>query len=141
MRKLFGRNTSEPVVAGDAHDRLGDCEGDDLRVSQHSPGIFWPPGQEIVSGAEHRYQQQVEVGEHRGPSLTGSAVTSSTADFDSLRYDSFDPTTTNQVVELLIEAAPSGRHDERAGYLRPLDARRESASPATASDALVISRV
>ncbi|MGI8428283.1 MAG: hypothetical protein ACR2OB_03045 [Solirubrobacteraceae bacterium] len=59
-------------------------------------------GKEVVSYAEHVDQQQVEVGEHRGPSLTGSAVTLSTADFDQLPYDSFDPTTGPQAVELLI---------------------------------------
>ena len=96
--------------------------------------------QEIVGDAEHKIKQQVEVGEHRGSSLE-SAVTERTADFDQLRYVSFNPMAGPRPVKLLIEAAPSGRHDERAGYLRPLDARRESASPATASDALVISRV
>ena len=50
--------------------------GPEGTVSDHE----WiaPAGrQEIVSGAEHRYQQQVEVGEHRGP--LGSTARISTA--------------------------------------------------------------
>jgi hypothetical protein len=65
----------------------------------------WVPsacfGQEIVSGAEHRYQQQVEVGEHRGSSWE-SAVTERTADFDPLCYVSFPATTPHAGVALLI---------------------------------------
>ena len=57
--------------------------------------------QEIISDAEHVGEQQVEVGEHRGSSK-GSAVTERTADFDQLRYVSFNPTTRPQAVELLI---------------------------------------
>jgi hypothetical protein len=37
-------------------------------------------GQEIVSGTEHRNQQQVEVGEHRGPLRSTARI--GTADFD-----------------------------------------------------------
>ena len=44
---------------------------------------FFAVGQEIVSGTEHRNQQQVEVGEHRGP--LGSTARLGTADFDLLR--------------------------------------------------------
>jgi hypothetical protein len=58
--------------------------------------------QEIVSGAEHRYQQQVEVGEHRGSSLE-SLVRESTADFDLSAYvPFFNPTPRLRSVELLI---------------------------------------
>jgi len=42
--------------------------------------FFGPFRQEIVRGAEHRNEQQVEVGEHRGP--LGSTARLSTADFD-----------------------------------------------------------
>ena len=44
--------------------------------------FFCPLGQEIVGGAEHRSEQQVEVGEHRGP--LGSTALLDTADFDLL---------------------------------------------------------
>jgi hypothetical protein len=87
----------EPVIRRDPHNRLRDTQGHDLGVGQHPSGVISCFGQEIVSGAEHRYQQQVEVGEHRGSS-NESAVTDSTADFDQLSYDSFDPTTQPQVV-------------------------------------------
>jgi hypothetical protein len=60
-----------------------------------------PLGQEIVNGAEHRDEQQVEVGEHRGSSME-SAVTERTADFDLTSYVPFDPATTPPAVELLI---------------------------------------
>jgi hypothetical protein len=46
------------------------------------------------------YQQQVEVGEHRGP--LGSAVRVSTADFDPAAYVPSNPAPTSQAVELLI---------------------------------------
>jgi hypothetical protein len=101
VNKLLCRYAREPVITWDSHDRLRDRERDNLRVGQHPPCVSWPSGQEIISGAEHRYQQQVEVGEHRG-SFLESAVTERSADFDPLRYDSFDPTTPTQVVELLI---------------------------------------
>jgi len=55
------------AVGGDPHHRLGDAEGGDLRVGQAPTGVLLPFGQEIVGGAEHRSEQQVEVGEHRGP--------------------------------------------------------------------------
>jgi hypothetical protein len=59
-------------------------------------------GQEIVSGAEHRYKQQLEVGEHRGSSLE-SAVTESTTDFDLCAYVPFlNPAPRPRSVELLI---------------------------------------
>jgi hypothetical protein len=57
----------ELAVGGDPHHRLGDAEGGDLRVGQAPTGVLLPFGQEIVGGAEHRSEQQVEVGEHRGP--------------------------------------------------------------------------
>src|SRR5579875_1775054 len=99
--QLLDRGPNEPVVARDTHDLLSDRERYDLRVGQTSAVVEGLLGQEIVSYAEHVDQQQVEVGEHRGSSL-GSAVMERTADFDQLPYDSFDPTTQPQVVELLI---------------------------------------
>jgi hypothetical protein len=44
-------------------------QSDDLRVGHPATGVLRPLRQEIVSGAEHRNEQQVEVGEHRGPPL------------------------------------------------------------------------
>jgi hypothetical protein len=72
----------ELAVGGDPHHRLRDAEGGDLRIGQASAGVLPPLGQEIVCGAEHRSEQQVEVGEHRGP--LGSKVRLDTADFDLL---------------------------------------------------------
>jgi hypothetical protein len=62
------------AVRRDIHDRLRDSERD--------------VGQEIVSGGEHRDQQQVEVGEHRGP-LRVDADNVSTADFDPVATSSY----------------------------------------------------
>src|SRR5215210_1460163 len=57
----------EARVGGDTHDRLRNAEGDDLGVGQDPSAVAGSRGQEIVGGAEHADQQQVEVGEHRGP--------------------------------------------------------------------------
>ena len=57
----------EVAIGRDPEQRLGDAEGDDLRVGHPSAGVSGLLGQEIVGGAEHRNEQQVEVGEHRGP--------------------------------------------------------------------------
>jgi hypothetical protein len=54
-------------------------------------------GQEIVSGTEHRNQQQVEVGEHRGPLRSTARI--GTADFD---LTAAGPYKTAKAVELLI---------------------------------------
>jgi hypothetical protein len=85
---------------GIAHHRLRDAERDDLRVGHDPPGVCRLVGQEIV-GAEHRHQQQVEVGEHRGSSPE-SAVTESSADFDPLRYVPCQPPGVSRGVALLI---------------------------------------
>jgi len=63
----LGRDEQELAIGRDIHDRLGDRERDDLRVRHASPGVPLPPWQEIVGRGEHRSEQQVEVGEHRGP--------------------------------------------------------------------------
>jgi len=55
------------AIRADVHHLLGDAERDDLRVGHPAPCVLARFGQEIVSGAEHRCEQQVEVGEHRGP--------------------------------------------------------------------------
>jgi hypothetical protein len=47
-----------------------------------------------------RSEQQVEVGEHRGPS--GSAVTERTVDFDPLRNVPCEPRTSDRAVEPII---------------------------------------
>src|SRR5829696_671950 len=97
---LAGRR-DEPRVGRDAHHRLRDAERDDLRIGHDSPGVSWLGGQEIVCGAEHRNQQQVEVGEHRGSSWE-SAVTERTADFDLSVYVPFPPARPPRTVALLI---------------------------------------
>ncbi|UUY02282.1 hypothetical protein LRS13_10835 [Svornostia abyssi] len=75
----------ELAVAGNVHDRLRDRERDDLRIGHAAPGVLPPFRQEIVRRGEHRSEQQVEVGAHRGP-LGQTVRTASTADFDLLRY-------------------------------------------------------
>ena len=92
VREPPRRDRQKPLVGRDPHHRLRDAERDDLRVGDPSPRVPGPLGQEIVGGAEHRYQQQIEVGEHRGP--LGSAVTERTADFDLPAYVPFSATTT-----------------------------------------------
>jgi hypothetical protein len=62
-----GGQAQETVIGRHAHDRLGNSQRDDLRVGHPSPRVLGPLGQEIVGGAEHRSEEQVEVGEHRGP--------------------------------------------------------------------------
>jgi hypothetical protein len=57
----------ELPVDVDARDRLGNSKRHDLRIGHGSFGVLGLLGQEIVSGDEHRSEQQVEVGEHRGP--------------------------------------------------------------------------
>ncbi|HYN49421.1 MAG TPA: hypothetical protein VES62_00730 [Thermoleophilaceae bacterium] len=57
----------ELLVRADAQQLLGDGECDDLGIGQHPPSVLGLHRQEIVSGAQHRYEQQVEVGVHRGP--------------------------------------------------------------------------
>ena len=63
-----------------------------------SGGVVLPLRQEIVGGAEHRGEQQVEVGVHRGP--LWSAMLMSTADFDPAATKS--STNTATAVESLI---------------------------------------
>lgn len=80
MSQAFRSDSEKLAVLVDPHDLLSDGERDDLRVGHASPGVLGLLGQEIVSGTEHRNQQQVEVGEHRGP--LGSTARLGTADFD-----------------------------------------------------------
>ena len=61
----------EPAVRGDAHDRLGDAEGDELGVRDPATGVgpsFW---QEVVGCAINHRAESVEVGVHRGLSVDG----------------------------------------------------------------------
>ncbi len=67
-------------IRGQAHDRLGDAEGDDLRVCDPPSGVLGLFGEEIVGGAVNICEEQVEVGIHRGPPVfVGGLIT---ADFD-----------------------------------------------------------
>jgi hypothetical protein len=99
VRESLGGHGQKALIGRDAHDRLRHAERDDLRIGDASPGVPGPIGQEIVGGAEHRNQQQVEVGEHRGPQGRRRGI--GTADFDPLPYVPFQPTTAT-AVELLI---------------------------------------
>ena len=80
MRQRPAREREELGVVIDSHHLLGDRERDDLRIRHATPSVLTPFRQEIVSGAEHRHEQQVEVGEHRGPPRSTALL--STADFD-----------------------------------------------------------
>jgi hypothetical protein len=97
VHQPLARNLHEAPVRRDAHDRLGDQQRHDLAVAQAPTGVGLTGGQEIVRRVEHHRQQQVEVGEHRGP--LGSTARIGTADFDLPRYVSYSTTT---VVESLI---------------------------------------
>ena len=98
MSELLASALGKPAIGSDVHHRLGDQQRDDLGIGQPSPRVLRPFGQEIVGGAEHRREQQVEVGEHRGPQ--GSTARIGTADFDRCRYVPFP--TAPQPVESLI---------------------------------------
>ena len=99
VRELLARNLDETSVGGDPHDRLSDREGDDLRVGQDASGVLRRLRQEIVSSTEHSNQQQVEVGEHRGP--LGSTARIGAADFDLTAPGPYLAATAS-AVELLI---------------------------------------
>jgi hypothetical protein len=58
--------------------------------------------QKIVGRNKHGRQQQVEVGEHRGPQGRRRDINTGTSDFDLLPYESFEPTTATAAVESLI---------------------------------------
>jgi hypothetical protein len=99
VREPVGRDGEEASIRRDPEQRLRDAQRDDLRIGDPSPGVLRRLGQEIVGRAEHGYEQQVEVGEHRGP--LGRRRELGTADFDPLRYVSY-PTATTPAVESLI---------------------------------------
>jgi len=96
--KPLARDGEKPAIRWDAHDRLRDAQRDDLRVCDSSGGVRLSVWQEIVGGAEHRREQQVEVGVHRGPHR--SAMRLRTADFDPAAPNS--STNTGQPVESTI---------------------------------------
>jgi len=100
MPKPPGSAGTELLVRVHAQQLLGDGQRDDLSVGHHPPGVLSWLGQKIVGGAEHRNEQQVEVGVHRGPHR--SSVRDSTADFDPAAYVTSRPTGPAPAVERLI---------------------------------------
>ena len=56
----------EATVGGDAHDRLGDAERDQLGVGDPTAGIGLALWQQVVGCAIHHGAESVEVGVHRG---------------------------------------------------------------------------
>ena len=98
----------EALVGGNAHDRLGDAEGDDLGVCEASAGVFSPARQEIVRHAVNGGEKSVEVGVHRGLRVDGDFL--DTADFGLFTENpsittpsgSAEPPARTGVVELLI---------------------------------------
>ncbi len=97
LRRPSGQALRRPVAASQCYypwKRMVDRHGLELMrhsegdlVGQASAGVSGHLRQEIVSGAEHRSEQQVEVGEHSGPH--GSTVVWSTADFNLLRIEAW----------------------------------------------------
>jgi hypothetical protein len=86
----------EAAVGGDAHDRLGHAERDDLRVCDPAAGVSWLLRQEIVRRAVNGCEESVEVGVHRGLQVSGELVT---ADFG---LSSTNPANTASAVESVI---------------------------------------
>jgi len=78
VAKALCRHSQEAPVRWDAHDRLGDGQGDDLGVVELAPAVGRPAGQEIVGGDINRGAEGVEVGVHRGLRVSGVR---DTADF------------------------------------------------------------
>ena len=61
----------EPAVRGDAHDRLGDAEGDELSVACTPAGVGAGLWQQVVGCAINHGAESVEVGVHRGLRVDG----------------------------------------------------------------------
>jgi hypothetical protein len=100
VRQAFGGDRHEPRVRRDPHDRLRHAERDDLGIGHDSSGVIGLDEQEIVGGAEHCNEQQVEVGVHRGPLGRRWELGSAVFDLSALcPLRSHGPT---QAVELLI---------------------------------------
>ena len=75
MGKLLASCGEEPAIRGDAHDRLGHAEGDELGVRDLTAGVgpcFW---QEVVGCAINHGAESVEVGVHRGLQADGDLGT------------------------------------------------------------------
>jgi hypothetical protein len=83
-------------VRRDAHERLGDAEGDHLGVCDLPAGVGRAAGQEIIGRAINRDAEGVEVGVHRGLSADGVL---GTVDFDP---SASNPGSTAMSVESLI---------------------------------------
>jgi hypothetical protein len=96
------RGTQEPSIGRNAHQRLRDKQRDDLRVAQAASRVLDLLRQEIVGGAEHNCQQQVEVGVHSRPPWGRRLALQSTADFDLLCYVPFKTPRPTPAVESLI---------------------------------------
>ena len=75
MAEALARDREEPAVGGDAHDRLGDAEGDDLGVGDAPASIGPRLWQEIVGCAINDRAESVEVGVHRGLQADGDLGT------------------------------------------------------------------
>ena len=80
VAKALSGDCEKAPIGRQSHDRLGDAEGDDLRVCDPSPRVRLTFGQEIVGSAENCREEQVEVGIHRGLQVDGGGLI--TADFD-----------------------------------------------------------
>ncbi len=96
MHKALAGDGEKAPVRGDAHDHLGDREGNHRGVIELAPGIGRPGGQEIVGGDINRGAEGVGVGVHRGLRVDGAC---DTADFGP---PARGPSSTARSVESII---------------------------------------
>ena len=66
MEQALARRGQEPAVAGDAHDRLGDAEGDQLGIGDPAARVGPRLWQKVVGCAINHGAESVEVGVHPG---------------------------------------------------------------------------
>ena len=96
MSQAASGDGEKAPIRGDAHDGLGQGEGDQLGVGDAAAGVASPRGQEIVGGDINRGAEGVEVGVHRGLRVNGAIAT---VNFDP---SALSPGSTAKSVESVI---------------------------------------
>jgi hypothetical protein len=66
MSDLTAGGPQEAPVRGDAHEHLGDGQGDDLGVARSAAGVPPPLWQKVIGCAINNGAEGVQVGVHRG---------------------------------------------------------------------------
>ena len=66
MHEAFAGHRQKAAIGGDAHDRLGHAESDQLGVCDAAPGVGPCLWQKVVGCAINHGAESVEVGVHRG---------------------------------------------------------------------------